>query len=168
MTFLIDGYNLMHAVGMASHHMPSKAFERGRERFLDWLATSAAGRAGKLRVIFDAQLAPMPSSEYPHKGIRVCFAYGQTADDRIEEILAGERRPDLITVVSNDNQVREAARRRKCAVFTCEEFTDWLIEKPADQNRTSPDPDKPAPDATPDEMAAWLAAFSTPRKPRHG
>src|SRR5947209_7442740 len=100
----------MHAVGMLSSKVQARAFERARERFLDWLADAAGGRAGQLRVVFDARFAPLPSSEHTRHGVRVCFAYGQTADDRIEEILAGERRPDLVTVVSNDNQVREAAR----------------------------------------------------------
>lgn len=167
MTFLIDGYNLMHSVGMASHKMQAKAFERARERFLDWLADSAQGRVERLRIVFDAQFAPFPSTEYPHRGVRVHFAYGETADERIEEIISGEQRPELVTVVSNDNQVREAARRRKCGAFTCQEFTDWLIENRSDPKSPSPEPDKPAPNATPAEMAEWLTAFSKP-KPRHG
>src|SRR5438067_1004238 len=102
----------MHAVGLAAPALPAKAFERARGRFLDWLADAADGRAERLRVVFDARLAPAPSAEYPHRGVWVCFAYGQTADDRIEELLAGEPRPGAVAVVSNDGRVREDARRR--------------------------------------------------------
>ena len=61
MTFLIDGYNLMHAVGLASRAMPAAKFERGRTRLLDWLADGVKDRAG-VRVVFDAQQAPARSA----------------------------------------------------------------------------------------------------------
>jgi predicted RNA-binding protein with PIN domain len=163
--FLIDGYNLMHAVGLAARSLPAKAFERARERLLDWLADATDGRGEQLRVVFDARSAPIPSAEYPHRGIRVCFAYGQTADDRIEELLAIEKRPEAVTVVSNDSRVREDARRRGCRVLACQEFVDWLLDDRSDRAQPgSPEPDKPGPAATPDELAAWLAAFSRPNR----
>src|SRR5262245_50616272 len=71
-TFLIDGYNLMHAVGLATSAMPGAQFERARTRLLDWLADGAKDRA-ELRVVFDAQNAPSPSLETRHRGVRVRF-----------------------------------------------------------------------------------------------
>ncbi|HJZ60082.1 MAG TPA: NYN domain-containing protein [Gemmataceae bacterium] len=165
-TFLIDGYNLLHAIGLASRAMSAKGLERARTRLLDWLADAATGRAEWLRVVFDARLAPRPSGEHDHRGVRVSFAHGQTADDRIEELLAAEPRPETLAVVSNDSRVQEDARRRGARVFTCQEFVDWLIDKRPDSKAPDPSPDKPAADATPDEMAAWLAAFSRPKKPK--
>ena len=111
MTFLIDGYNLMHAAGLAHRAMPAVQFDRARTRFLDWLADGAKARA-ELRVVFDAQQAPTPSLESIHRGVRVRFAFGQTADDLIEELVATEQQPKSLTVVSNDSRAREAARRR--------------------------------------------------------
>ncbi len=163
MQFLIDGYNLMHAIGMASRTMPAKAFERSRERFLDWLAEAAGTRALSVRVVFDAREAPIPSTEYKHGGLRVHFAYGRTADEAIEEMIARERRPDKLTVVSNDNQVQEDARRRKCGVMECQAFIDWLQSNRGDSVSGTPEPEKPVPTASDTEMAAWLAAFSRPR-----
>ena len=42
MTFLIDGYNLMHAVGSVPTGIHAKQFDAARSRFLDWLAESPA------------------------------------------------------------------------------------------------------------------------------
>jgi predicted RNA-binding protein with PIN domain len=170
-TFLIDGYNLMHAVGLASAGRPARAFDRARTRFLDWLADTGEGRDAVLRVVFDARSAPAASPEYDHHGVRVVFAHRRTADELIEELVAAEPRPQGLTVVSNDGQVREAARRRGCVLHNCQEFVDWLIDAPGRSPGAhapgSPNPDKPPPDATPAELAAWLAAFSVPkRKPR--
>lgn len=167
MTFLIDGYNLMHAIGLVRRGLSGKGFEHARTHFLDWLAGAAQGRKELIRVVFDARSAPAPSAEYGHRGVRVCFAYGETADDRIEELITAEREPKAVTVVSNDGRVQADARRRGCVVQTCQEFVDWLLAdgRPAG-TPGSPEPDKPEPAATPEEIAAWLAAFSVPPK-RH-
>ncbi|VTR92698.1 Uncharacterized protein OS=Isosphaera pallida (strain ATCC 43644 / DSM 9630 / IS1B) GN=Isop_0059 PE=4 SV=1: NYN_YacP [Gemmata massiliana] len=164
MTFLIDGYNLMHAVGLVNRKTPCAQFERARTRFLDWLADGVKGRAVTVRVVFDAQDAPAPSLEMTHRGVRVRFAYQRTADDVIEELVAVEQKPHAVTVVSNDSRVREAARRADCGVASCQEFTDWLISTvPEYSGVVAPpqEPDKPEP--TPDELNEFLEAFSKPK-----
>jgi predicted RNA-binding protein with PIN domain len=163
-TFLIDGYNLMFAVGLAGRDTSAARFERARERFLDWLADGAAGRA-EVRVVFDALNAPSPSLAPLHKGVRVRFAFGQTADDLIEELLDEEVRPELLTVVSNDSRVRESARRAGCVPFGCEEFIDWTLT-PADVESEAPPPDEKKPDPTPDEVDELLRAFARPKPER--
>jgi predicted RNA-binding protein with PIN domain len=170
-TFLIDGYNLMHAAGLASRAMSGARFDRARERFLDWLADGATGRGATLRVIFDAQQAPTPSLESVHRGVRVRFAFRQTADDLIEELVASEPKPAALTVVSNDSQVREAARRAGCLLTSCEEFIDWLItdakrQGAIDQTQRADAPrseeaDKPEPTST--DVNELLPVFSKPK-----
>ena len=169
MTFLIDGYNLMHAVGLLRQGLPTGRLERARERFLDWLADSAKGRSDALCVVFDGQGAPTSSPETDHRGVRVRFSFRKTADDEIEEMLVAEPTPTRIAVVSNDGRVREAGRRRGSAVYPCEEFVDWTLDGGrADDasRRKTPQADKPEVPATEEEMAAWLAAFSTPPRRR--
>src|SRR5262249_35735489 len=152
-TFLIDGYNLMHAVGLASAKLPAGRLERARVRLLDWLADTAEGRGAVLRGVFDAKSAPAASPETDHRGVRVAFAFRRTADELIEELVGADRRPDRITVVSNDGQVRESARRRGCELSTCEEFVDWLVAgRPEARPRPESEPDKPEPSATPEEL----------------
>ena len=166
MTYHIDGYNLLHAVGLANRNMPAKGLERARTRLLDWLADAIRGRTDLLRVVFDAQASPAPSAESDHRGVRVRFAFRQTADELIAELVVAEQHPARLTVVSNDTQVRDAGRRRGCAVLSCQEFVDRMIAKdsPAAHSPGSPAEDKPEPHATPDELAAWLEAFSQPKR----
>ncbi|MBM3978920.1 MAG: hypothetical protein FJ304_01290 [Planctomycetes bacterium] len=161
MTFLIDGYNLMFAAGLAGRTTPAAHFERARARFLDWLADGATGRA-ELRVVFDAQQAPAASLESAHRGVRVRFAFRQTADDLIEQILATEPRADRLAVVSNDARVREAARRAGSAVTSCEEFMDWLVL--GERGASAPCSDKPEEDKpAPGDVSDLLAEFSKPK-----
>ena len=165
-TYLIDGYNLMHAVGMLGPATRPTGLEAARTRFLDWLAAAAGKRDGRLRVVFDAEKGRGRSPEASYRGLWVRFAFRRTADDEIEELLAAEKRPAAVTVVSNDTRVRDAGRHRGCEVLGCEGFVDWLIapEKPAAAPPPAAEEPKPQSEATPDEMAAWLAAFTKPPK----
>ena len=165
MTFLIDAYNLMHATGLVRQGLPPKGLERARTRFLDWLAVAVKGRDDVFLAVFDAQEAVGPSPETEHRGIRVRFAFHRTADDEIEELLAAAASARQLAVVSNDSRLQEAGRRREAAVYSCEAFVDWLISRDQGAHAPrSPVPEKPEPKATPDEMAAWLAAFSAPKR----
>jgi predicted RNA-binding protein with PIN domain len=159
-TFLIDGYNLMHAVGLIRAKAPAGELERARTRLLNWLADS--GRPGAFKVVFDAQKSTHRSVEHGHRGVRVLFAFHQTADDVIEELLETEPHPRGMTVVSNDTRVQESARRRSAGVFTCEQFVDWLIEDRAGDSAPPPAVEKPPQNATDEEIADWLNAFSKP------
>ena len=48
-----------------------------------------------------------------------------------------------------------------------EEFVDWLIEESkGNPTPSQPPPDKPEQSATAEEMAAWLTAFSDPKRKR--
>jgi predicted RNA-binding protein with PIN domain len=168
MTFLIDGYNLMYAAGLAQSAMAPAQFDRARGQFLDWLADGARARA-QLRVIFDAQQASSPSLESLHRGVRVRYAFRQTADDLIEELVAVEQCPDRLTVVSDDLRVREAARRAACRISSCGEFMDWLLltdsqARPTQRQNVS---DKPIPAITDEDNEEWLNAFTLPKpKPK--
>ena len=94
--------------------------------------------------------------------MRVRFAHLQTADELIEELIRAEPHPKRVTVVSNDGQVQDSARHRGSGVLTCQDFVDRMIAKPAPAARapqkTSIEP------ATAEEMAAWLEAFSKPKR----
>jgi predicted RNA-binding protein with PIN domain len=172
--FLIDGYNLMHAVGLAKRAMPAAKFERARTKLLDWLADSMKDRA-EVRVVFDAQQAPARSPESIHRGVRVRFAFSQTADDLIEELIVAEPKSAALTVVSNDSRVKEAARRGGCVTFSCEEFVDWLLSgepgalcpRPTSQGHKAPgSPSKEKPEPTSRDVDELLRIFSTPKRKR--
>ena len=169
MQFLVDGYNLMHAVGMASVGMKPGRLKAARGRFLDWIADTPGGRerSATVRIVFDAQHGVGASPEALHRGLRVRFATGETADDLIEKLLQAEPVPARLTVVSNDNRVREAARRRGSAGWGCEAFVDWLLSGGPIPSRSAVPVAAEKPDAplSDDEAADLLAAFTAP-KPR--
>ena len=173
MTFLIDGYNLMHAVGWMSAGMKPSALAPARERLLDWLADSAACRtkAAGFRVVFDAMKGPGHTSrETTHRTVVVTFAYRSTADDRIEELLAEAGNPKRLVVVSNDTRLHESARRARAKGWFTPAFLDWLIAadeaaKPAGERAAAEKPEGPPP---PDEAAELLQVFDVPVELKRG
>lgn len=164
MNFLIDGYNLMHAIGLVRQGLPEGGLERARLRFLNWLSAGMGGRSETIRVVFDAQNVSRRSPESEHRGIRVLYSFHQTADDLIEELLAGQSGHEKVTVVSNDSRLRIAAQRSRASMFTCEQFVDWLITVPHQSQNPPPVPEKPEQGASADELAEFLEAFSVPKR----
>ena len=161
MRYLIDGYNLLYALGLARKYGGRGAWDRSRRLLLDWLADRHGPTAGEVTVIFDAQNSFGGVIEESHRGLRVLRDRGRTADDMIEDLLREEKSPETLTVVSNDGRVREAARRRGAVVRKCDEYLDDLLgRKQTLKSARSPDPvaEKDV-RPTPDEQAEWERAF---------
>jgi uncharacterized protein len=163
MLFLIDGYNLLHAVGWASKSMAQSALEPARRKLLDWLAETDAFQGGaRFRVIFDAQRGPAHApKQMSHRGIKVEFAWRSTADDMIEEYLAAADTPREVVVVSNDTRLHEAARLVRAQGWSSQKFLDWLNQKEeaAQPPEAITAPEKPTGPPTPAEAETLLAAF---------
>jgi len=163
MRYLIDGYNLMYALGLVRKNGGRAAWERGRRTLLDWLADRNGDGAAAVTVIFDAQNSLGGVVQETHRGLRVMRDRGRTADEMIEDLLQDERSPQTLTVVSNDARVRDAATQRGADLRRCEEYVDELI---APRKATeSPAPGQEKPDgATPEETAEWLRAFDDEKR----
>jgi uncharacterized protein len=169
MRWLIDGYNLMHAGGLARPGLAGEAFRRARRRFLDQIS-SAVGpeRASETTVVFDAS---KPPGDFPlattYRGLAVLFALGdESADARIERLIAQDSNPKALTVVSSDRRVRQAASRRHSRSVTALQFweeIDDLKERQANRPRdlAGPKTTEPPVPAQPSaaEAALWLETF---------
>ena len=171
MGILIDGYNLMHAVGSAPPPTGTRTqFNSARTRFLDWLADTPALRPDRsdVRVVFDAPGSPRDLGSTTHRGLVVTYSYRQTADDLIETLIQMDPHPSRVRVVSNDGRLKDFARRRGCKSVTCEQFVDWLLHPPNTGDRTAtPTPDDKPQETPDDEVQQLLKAFDDQR-PRSG
>ena len=113
-------------------------FRKVRQRFLnDLAATLDPVEAHLTTVVFDANDAPghVPASTR-HKGITVLFAVDHdSADERIEDLIAHHSSPKTLTVVSSDHRIQKAATRRKARVLSADEF---LTRMDARRNGSGP------------------------------
>lgn len=161
--YLIDGYNLLHAIGLLHGHARPQGLEKARCRLIGMLQGALDSEKGNVTVVFDAAHAPSgAAAESQAQGIHVLFAVGHAqADDLIEQLIQHHSNPRELHVVSDDRRLQRAARRRHAVAVGCLDFVDEL-------HRSRPMP-KPAPGERPEkdvqpspaELEAWLREFGS-------
>lgn len=160
---IIDGYNLMHAAGLARARYGPGDLARRRHRLLQRLKTILSEQQRRrTTVVFDAW-EPPPEGNRLEKvaGMTVQFAAAPgEADAVIEELIAKHSAPKQLTVISGDRRLQQAAARRKAQAVDSE---TWL----ARQTRAQPPSDaEPPPTAkrggalSEAEVEYWLDVFS--------
>jgi hypothetical protein len=158
--YFIDGYNLLHALGLARKSGGRGDWARARRQLLDWLADQFGNMASSVTVVLDAQGAVGGIIEERHRGLHIIRDRGRSADDLIEDLLRQEREPESLAVVSNDTRIRDAANRCGATIFQCQHFVDELLvrQRHIPSVSVSPVEEKDVLPTT-DEQEAWLRAF---------
>lgn len=164
MRYLIDGYNLMHALGLVRKNGGEQAWLASRRKLLDWLAEQLTRRSSdQFQVVFDAQRSTGTLESNLHRGVKILIARGQSADDVIEEMLAVEIQPKTLTVVSNDHRLRDAAWHHDCGWITCGAFTELALGS-SFTKKARPNPEgKPLSGSDADGDDDLLKIFSQPK-----
>jgi uncharacterized protein len=143
---IIDGYNLMHAAGLARRTYAPGQLERCRSQLLRHLARHLTGREReRTTIVFDAGDAPL---DLPRRttadGMTVCFALpGKDADDMIEELIAAHSAPRQIRLVSSDHRLQRSVRHRRGTFVDSEEFAGELDRRGPVAESAHPPPDSP-------------------------
>ncbi len=154
--YLIDGYNLIHRLGLIGTRPEPGALQEARRRFLDFLVENLVDDAGRTTVVFDAANAPKHlSAEQWYGGIHILFAKTlPEADDLLALLVEQDADPRQLCVVSSDREVQKAGKRRHSQIMDCDAFLDELERRKAA---------RPAPAAEVREIAGdtaeWLAVF---------
>lgn len=172
MRTLIDGYNVMYAGGLMRPKFGPDQFRQVRARFLSDLAAAIGPtEAPETTVVFDAVDGPGHlGSMVRYKGIAVEYAVdAESADERIEDLIAAHGNPRSLTVVSSDHRIRRAAARRKAKSLSADDF--WvhldaskarrlIVARPEPRRTPVPIPDEPdRDDALPADSDFWVAEF---------
>ena len=129
---IIDGYNLMHAAGLARGKLVGKQLEGARLRLMQRLAyqMTKEERAGTT-VVFDAKaMLEVSTQDELIEGIRVRYPEpGHEADELIEHLIAVDPQPRKLRVVSSDRRLHRAARERMAVSIPSDRFLDELDER---------------------------------------
>jgi YacP-like NYN domain len=89
MSYVIDGYNLLHAMGLLRGKVGPNGLEKARLGLLGMLRAVYGDDSTTVTVVFDAAHAPADAPEQEeYQGIHVRFAVQQEqADDLIEKLI---------------------------------------------------------------------------------
>ena len=163
MFLLIDGYNLLHATGIAGRGSGPGGFERSRLALLNFLAASIdPADLAHTTVVFDAREAPpgLPRM-VEHGGLTVRFAAKyESADDLIVELIQAASAPRRLVVVSSDHVIQRAARRRRAKAVDSDVWYAELIRARRERVETVADaPARPAVPLLAEDVSYWLRQF---------
>jgi predicted RNA-binding protein with PIN domain len=159
MRVLIDGYNLMHAMGLLNGPVGPHGLAKARAALFGRL-TAVHTETDAVTVVLDARGALPGADESESRGpIEICYTLREEADDFIERRIAHDSAPTRLVVVSNDHRLRDAARRRGCDSWSCGDYADWLERQERDRARARPsEPDKPV-SVSDNEKKRWEELF---------
>jgi len=161
MFYLLDGYNLLHAMGVLDGRVGPSGLERARLNLLGILAGAHADEAKNVTVVFDAADPPrgMPA-ESEYRGVHVVFAVEhEQADDLIEQLIRKASAPKNLTVVSDDHRIQQAGRRRQCVVLGCQDYLKTLAKKRRERKAPPADPTAKPRTVSESETLHWLEQF---------
>ena len=136
--YLIDGYNLLHAIGAS------------RDSLLGALEAWCRRENRAARVVFDPTGGMKRRENRGTLEIRVT-AEGRKADEEILAAIGATSDRTAWTLVSNDLELVKAAERKGMLVIACKDFGALLAAKDA-----SPEKKDGAP---PSEVDFWMKEF---------
>lgn len=139
---IIDGYNLMHAAGIAKQRYAAGEMERCRKQLQLKIASMLEAEAlARTTLVYDAFASISDDQRVFRKhGMKIVFApMGHDADSVIEELLQKHSAPRQIIVVSSDHRLHKAAKRRKARCVDSEVFMQQIeTEEPLSGRRRRP------------------------------
>jgi predicted RNA-binding protein with PIN domain len=170
MLVIIDGHNLLWAIrnveadsapllqsGQASSPQEDSSItDSAMCRILDVYFGITGDRA---EIIFDGIGPPNKAEFETIKNIEVTFS-GRRADcdTVIEDKILASTAPKLLTIVSSDRRLRDAASARKAAAVKSEDFWDE-VKKRLSRRKTSKEPPGKRSGLTESETELWLKTF---------
>lgn len=169
---LIDGYNLLHAAGMAQSDYRPGDLLRCRTRLLKLLLSKLpVAEIKATTIVFDARDPPPDRpAQVVVSGIRVLFANPDgDADVFIQNWLSHHPAPRRVTLVSSDRVLQRAARSCGAKFVSSEDFVETLERRRGSKvtvrgrTRTLTDDSKPTARASAEQMAYWLNVFGDVR-----
>ncbi len=166
MPLLIDGYNLLSAVGILARHVGPGSLQRARLALLNFLAESLdPGEIPQTTVVFDASDAPpdLPHT-LTHRGLTVRFATQyEEADQLIEELIRTHSAPRRLCVVSSDHRLQRAARRRKAQPIDSDVWYARVVDQRRQRRQPTPPPSgRPDVPLLADDVDYWICQFGGP------
>jgi predicted RNA-binding protein with PIN domain len=122
---LIDGYNLLHAAGLARRRYGPGEFQRVRSRLQQLLRDSLNSEVLADSVtVFDSNDSGSEANETAVPGecpVRFSTA-GRDADAEIEYLLSVHSSPRQVVIVSSDRRLQTAASRKNAGWIDSEDF----------------------------------------------
>ncbi len=149
-TIIVDGYNVIYRVPRFKAQL-DRSLQSGREALLRFCSEWKARRrdVDRFYVVFDGDSSVQDGDVTASApGVRALYSKtGETADRRIRLMLDQAERNQEITVVSDDNEVRDSARVNHMRSISVLEFARTGGDRATETQASPSETEKPLPPA---------------------
>jgi len=158
--YLVDGYNVYHA----ARKMADQWSHITTLTLCQWIARDMQSLKDRAIVVFDGKKLRGQSLEILPAGFVEILYSGpeQDADTALEHLIQQNTAPRRLTVVSSDNRLRKAARRRRCKRLKSPEYLEELIRRQQTPPRRPTEPIQKRRGLAEGELTEWLERFGLP------
>lgn len=128
---ILDGYNILHQIPRWRQQLET-SLEGGREQLLAYCSRwmRERGDVWLFVVVFDGAGASGTMQQPVGRGVRVIFSpSGQTADDRLLDMMHELGPRHVYTVVSDDRYVKDKARLHGAELMGSRQFAGYLAHR---------------------------------------
>ena len=154
MSVIIDGHNLLWAIQNAEENASITDITMCRILDSYFCLTGLNGE-----IIFDGTGPPTKTEFNNIKNLLVTFSgRSRDCDTVIEHRILDSTAPKLLTIVSTDRRLRDAASARKATAVKSEDFWDEIIKRISRQKPGKEPPGKRS-GLTESETQLWLKTF---------
>ncbi len=146
--YLLDGYNVLYAM----REFPKGTWQAKREHLLAFLQKHVLQGHNALTVVFDSREGPGSTTQTGTTA--VVYTSGETADERIIDMVRVSANPRVMIIVSNDKGIRLMLKGTGAQFMSA---TDFLKKKDKAAMAFSPSPEPSADPAITEELSKkWL------------
>ncbi|MDD5019309.1 MAG: NYN domain-containing protein [Candidatus Omnitrophica bacterium] len=134
-SYIVDGYN---AIKSAAPYC-DLPLRQARERFFSYLETRRphGSLRNRLIVVFDGSSEVFGCRN--NQTFEIIFTSGESADDKIQEIVVSSKNPGIVVVVTDDRALGYAVRRAGARTMSCHEFFKTAAVRGARASVREPD-----------------------------
>ena len=158
MPLLLDTYNILHVTGV----LPPEVAGIDVRELIDLIAGSRF-RAEQVVLVCDGHPRRGTAASEDASGIRRVIYSGkhESADDVIVRLIGHSSAPRRLTVVSSDNEILRAARKRRCPTMSSEKLLGILAEDHASPRarKSAAGAGKPRAPLTAAGVEEWIKVF---------
>src|SRR3989338_10813375 len=141
--FILDGYNILLRSRQFNRFSDSDEMSGARQKLIQFLERERPQGSVRNRVtiVFDGRADVIGDWRgVSHQGIRVIFTEGESADDRILELIEEEKEPSQTVIVTDDRELSYRARQFRVKPLSVKDFL--AKRKPEENSPADVDPDE--------------------------
>ena len=125
--YIIDGYNLLHAIPTLKKLLSHDAFQ-AREQLVQFVSRLTFRRKFRCTIVFDGAQPSSPHPSSTRSPVHIVFSHPNSADIKIRSMIEASKNRTQLVVISSDHEILKFAKVCSCATFTSRSFSNLLFE----------------------------------------